>query len=199
MKSARGRRVGAILGIAAAGFLLGLVVPGLGAATLRRQGTVEFAYGRYDIADPRFDSIYQSGGAALGFALTGGLFANFDVSLEIKTLSRTGTLTYTQEKTSFRLVPISLGLRYVYPGKILQPFAGGGLDYSVYYEKNPIGTTIDAARGTHVQGGAYLQFSPRLPILLVAKVKYVWSKAEEDGRKVDLGGLEYGFGLALAF
>jgi hypothetical protein len=172
---------------------------GLPASASDRQGTVEFLYGRYDVADARFKAVYPGSGPALGLALTASLFANLGVSLEVKHLSRSGALTYTKETTSFRLLPISLGLRYVYPGTILQPFAGGGLDYNVYYENNPIGTTVNAARGGHLEAGLYLRFGPKVPVLLVGKAKRVWMKADKAARAVDLGGWEYGGGLAVAF
>jgi hypothetical protein len=184
---------------AVAALALGGFIAVAEAARTGRQGTIEFVYGQYNIADARFKTIYPSRGPALGMALTAALFANLEASFEVKTLSRTGSLTYTKEETRFRLVPVSLGLRYVYPGGIFQPFAGGGLDYVVYYEKNPIGTTVNAARGTHVQGGLYLQFGARFPVLLVGKAKYVWATADKEGRAIDVGGLEYNVGLAIAF
>jgi hypothetical protein len=174
------------------------LIPG-GAWGKDRQGTLAFLYGRYDVADPRFESVYPAGGAMLGGALTASLFAHLEVGLEIKTLSRRGTLTYTKEETRFRLVPVSLSLRYVYPGGIFQPFAGGGLDYNVYYEKNPIGTTANAARGAHAEAGLYIQFERSVPILLIAKARRVWATADKDGRAVELGGWDFSGGLALAF
>ncbi|MBM3295635.1 MAG: hypothetical protein FJY82_14105 [Candidatus Aminicenantes bacterium] len=169
------------------------------AAGSDRQGTIAFSYGRYEVADARFKTIYPDQGPAWGFTLTAALFAPLEASLEIKHLSRTGTLSFTKEATRFHLVPISFGLRLVAPGKIFQPFAGGGLNYNLYYEDNPIGTTADAARGVHLQAGLYFRFGARFPILLLGQVKYVWAKVEKDGRTIDLGGLEYHGGLALAF
>jgi hypothetical protein len=192
------RQMGHRAFVAGALFLGGFVSIGEAAGTVR-QGTIEFVYGQYRLADARFKTIYPSGSPAVGLAFTATLFANFDLSFEVKTLSRRGTLTYTMEETNFRLVPISLGLRFVYPGGILQPFAGGGLDYVVYYENNSIGTTVNATRGSHVQGGLYVQFGARFPVLLVGKAKYVWATADKKGRAVAVGGLEYVLGLALAF
>jgi len=193
MMRSTGRRTAAAAALAAASLACGLP-----ATASDRQGTFEFLYGRYDVADARFKAVYPGTGPALGLALTASLFANLGVSLEVKHLSRSGALTYTKEATSFRLIPISLGLRYVYPGKIIQPFAGGGLDYNVYYEDNPIGTTVNAARGGHLEAGLYLRFSPKIPVLLVGKARRVWMKAGAE-RAVDLGGWEYGGGLAIAF
>jgi len=184
---------------AAAVLVLGGLSSGGAARAADRQGTVEFIYGRYEIADARFRDVYPGSGPALGIALTAALFAHLDFSLEVGHLARTGALTYTKETTRFRLVPVSFALRYVYPGKILQPFAGGGLDYNIYYERNAIGTTVNAARGAHVQAGLYLRFGPRFPVLLVGKARYVWAKTDESGRAVDLGGWEYHGGLGVAF
>lgn len=166
---------------------------------IRPQGTVEFYLGNYRIAEPIFKTVYQPGGSIQGLGLTANLFANFDFYFEVKGMVKTGSLSYSQEKTDFVLIPISLGLRAAFPVAFVVPFAGAGLDYFVYYEKNPIGTTLNYAKGWHLQGGVYLRFGKSFPILPFVKAKWSLVKAVLGTRTVDLGGIEYGAGLAVAF
>jgi hypothetical protein len=180
-----------------------LVLLGGGSAAAQtaapRQGTFELYLGQYNIAEPLFKTIYQPGGSILGLGLTANLFSYFDFYLEIKGMSKTGLLSYSQEKTSFVLIPISLGLRAAFPVAFVIPFAGVGLDYFVYYEKNPIGTTLNYTKGWHLQGGTYLSLGRNFPILPFLKAKWSLVKATLGTRTIDLGGIEFGAGLAVAF
>lgn len=163
------------------------------------QGTVEFSLGRYNIAEPLFDTIYQPGGSIKGLGLSANLIPHLDFYLDVKMMSKNGLLSHTQEKTSFVLLPISLGLRGSYPLAFVKPFAGLGIDYFIYFENNPIGTVVNYAKGWHVAGGIYLEFGKNIPILPFAKIKYTMVKASAGERTIDLGGWEYGAGLAIAF
>jgi len=192
------RRIGAAALAAAFAAVLGGGLA-LAQTDARPQGTVEFYLGDYRIAEPIFKTVYQPGGSIQGLGLTAHLFANFDFTFEIKGMVKSGSLSYSQEKTDFVLIPISLGIRAAFPVAFVIPFAGAGLDYFVYYEKNPIGTTLNYAKGWHLQGGAYLRIGKSFPILPFVKVKWSLVKASLGTRTIDLGGIEYGAGLAIAF
>jgi hypothetical protein len=182
--------------------LLILVIPVLFSADVRaaqRQGTFEIYLGNYNINEPRFKEVYQTGGAIRGIVLSSSLFYNFDFYTEIKAFYKTGQLTYTKEETKFLLVPVSLGIRFVFPSQIVLPYIGVGGDVYFYYETNPIGKVLNMAKGYHVLGGAYIQLGKNFPLLLNAKMKYTIAKAKENEMNIELGGLEYGIGLALSF
>jgi hypothetical protein len=164
-----------------------------------RQGTFEFYLGRYNIAEPLFKTIYQPGGSIKGVALTANLYSYFDFYLEIKGMVKNGLLSYSKEKTDFVLIPVSLGFRVCYPIAFINPFAGLGLDYFIFYEKNPIGTTLNYAKGWHLQSGVYFLIGKNFPVLPFAKIKYSFVNASAGGRAINLGGLEFGAGLAVAF
>jgi hypothetical protein len=137
-----------------------------------RQGSVEVLLGSYDMNEPRFEAVYPSGG------LMGGL---------------------AKEKTDFYMVPISLGARYIFPLGFFNPYVGAGPDFYFYHEDSPIGTTLNYANGFHVTGGTYIRPNKGLPLMISLKVKYTWAKAEREGIRVQLGGLEYGAGLVFTF
>jgi len=164
-----------------------------------RQGTFEILYGRYTVNDARFASIYSKNGPIEGLALTARLFLNIEFYLEAKVFSQSGQLSYSRESTKIVLVPFSFGLRYGIPVGIFEPFFGAGLDYYVYYEKNPIGTAIDYARGSHVLGGVRLNLGKDFPISLSGRIKYTWIKATRGDITIDLGGVEFSGGVAFIF
>jgi hypothetical protein len=164
-----------------------------------RQGSVEVILGGYTMNEPRFDAVYPKGGLLAGLGASAAIISNVNLYLEAKYWQREGELTFSKEQTTLRLFPISLGVRYIVPLGIFNPYAGAGGDIYFYYEDNAIGTTVNHASGYHVLGGTYLQFSDSIPLMLNLRVKYTWARATESDFKIQLGGLEYSVGLALAF
>lgn len=164
-----------------------------------RQGSVEFIFGSYNMNEPRFDAVYPGGGMMAGLGLSSAITSNVNFYLEIKSYIRKGTLTFTKEKTEFTLVPISLGVRYIFPFGIVNPYAGAGADFYFYYEDNPIGTVLNYTNGYHFLAGTYLRFLKNVPVLINLKLKYTTARAEEDGIKIQLGGLEYTASLVFTF
>jgi hypothetical protein len=166
---------------------------------LIRQGSVEFTIGSYNMNEPRFEAAYPSGGPIAGLTLSSAIASHLNFYLDIKYYSRHGTLTFSQEKTEFYMVPIDLGVRYIFPLGFFHPYLGGGFDFYLYYEDNPIGTVLNYTNGYHATGGAYLRFSRSAPILVDLRVKYTWARAEQDAVQIELGGLEFCVGLAFTF
>jgi hypothetical protein len=166
---------------------------------VRKQGTFEFYLGRYEIPDARFKQVYEPGGNIRGLFLSSALPFGFDFYAEIKELNKTGKLTYTQEETTFLLIPLSLGVRYVYPGGILMPYLGGGADFYFYYESNEIAKTMNIVSGVHFLTGIYISLGRNSPVRLNGRIKFTRLKAREGEIEVELGGLEYGAGLVIAF
>jgi len=191
------KRTGAVLVLAALALFSAQSAPQAQAA--ERQGTIELFLGNYTIQEPLFKTVYEPGGSLQGLILSSMLFFNIDFYLELKALSKTGQLTYSKEKTTMLLVPVSLGLRYGLPLGFLQPYAGGGLDFYLFYESNPIGSLFNYVQGYHFLAGVYLRFAKSFPILLNFRIKNTWARAEVNNRKVELGGLEYGGCLVIAF
>jgi len=164
-----------------------------------RQGSVEFMLGSYSMNEPRFEAAYPKGGLMAGLSLSSAVVSNVNFYLDIKYYSRQGTLTFSKEKTTFYMVPIDLGVRYIYPLGLFHPYLGAGLDFYFYYEDNPIGTVLNYTNGYHITGGTYLRFAKSIPVMANIRLKYTWAKAEEDATPIQLGGFEYSLGLAFAF
>lgn len=166
---------------------------------LIQQGSVEFLFGNYNMNEPRFEAVYPGGGIIAGLGLSSALISNVNFYLEIKAYTQEGTLTFTKEKTELRLVPISLGVRYIFPFGLLNPYAGGGVDFYLYYEDNPIGTVLNYANGYHFLTGIYVQPLKKVPVLINLKLKYTSARAEENAIQVQLGGVEYTASLTFIF
>jgi hypothetical protein len=168
-------------------------------AAAKRQGTFEIVAGRFSVNDPLFTEVYAEGGGIQGVVLTAALFLNIDFYLEAKVFTKKGQLTFTQDPTTFVLLPFSVGFRWRAPLGLIEPFVGAGLDYDVYYEKNDIGTALDYAKGTHILGGISLRPGKNAPIALTGRLRYAMVKAEHAGVTIDLGGLEMSASLAFIF
>jgi hypothetical protein len=164
-----------------------------------RQGALEFTLGSYSMNEPRFKAVYPEGGLMAGLTFSSTLFSNLNLYLDLRYYSRQGELTFSQEKTKFYMVPLDIGVRYIFPLGTFHPYLGAGLDFYFYYEDNAIGTALNSADGYHIMGGLYFRFAKGAPILLNLRVKHTWARAEEDAIAVQLGGLEYGAGLTFVF
>ena len=165
----------------------------------KEQGTFEFYLGQYTIPDARFKEIYGESGTIVGLSLSSSLAYGFDFYAQLRGFTKKGKLTFTEETTTFLLIPLSLGVRYVLPGSVLRPFAGGGADFYFYYENNPIATTMNVVSGYHLLGGLYIQFGKDSPLRLFGSAKYTRLTAREGEIQVELGGLEYGGGITIVF
>lgn len=163
------------------------------------EGTVEFFFGKYYMEDARFKTVYQGKNSIQGIILSTSFIFDFNLYMEVKPFYKMGQLTYTKEKTEMVIVPVSFGARYILPLRWINPYFGGGGDYYLYYETNPIGTVMDYAIGYHLSGGVYFQFLRALPLRLNVRVKYTKADAIRKERAVELGGWEYGLGLAFVF
>jgi hypothetical protein len=184
----------------AAAVVLAVSLSAIAAEDVRKQGTFELFMGSYTVTDPLFKQVYPGGSNTIqGILLSSSIVAGFDFYAQIKAFSKTGALTYTQEVTKFLMLPLSLGLRYELPTNYVIPYLGGGADFYFYYESNPIGTTLNVATGTHVLGGLYIEFGKKFPLRLNGMLKYTWVKATESGQTIQLGGFEYGGGIAIVF
>lgn len=178
--------------------VLSLAVPRNASASIR-QGTIEYLTGSSSIAEPKFKTIYPEGGSIQGLSMSGTLFFNLNMYLDVKTMTRTGTLSFTKEKTTFRLVPISLGLRYILPLPIAHPYVGAGIDYFFYNEDNPIKTVVDATTGSHLLLGVYLHPFEKVPLALNLRAKFTSAEATMEGTPIKLGGTELGVTFAIVF
>jgi len=164
---------------------------------------LELSYGRYKISDARYEEVYQKGREIYTSEIVRILFTqnhhHFGLAAGIKSFTKKGHATVTQETSKLTIIPIFLGLRYLLKVYNFIPWIEIGADYYLYKEKSDIKTTSGSTFGYHVQGGLYLQI-PRMKFLkLKIYAKHTKAKTKENNIEVDLGGFEYSLGLAFCF
>lgn len=161
----------------------------------------EFMYSRFEPSDLRYKKVYQTGREIYSLEIYQGMYAdiyhNFGFTAEIRRYAKKGHATLTQESTQLLLVPVGIGVRYVLNIDHFVPWIEVGADYVSYTETSDLRSTSGSTLGYHLQAGFYLE-TPGLESLKI-KISIRHSKAptEENGIRIDLGGVEYGIGLAL--
>lgn len=179
--------------------LLNVVSVSSGLSSSNNKGTFEIFIGHYDLSESRFKAVYPGGGIIAGIGLSVPVVQNFNLYIEAKGFHKSGELTYSKEKTQLFLLPISFDILYTVPLGPITPYVGGGIDFHFYFETNPIGNVADYSTGYNFQGGTYFHFSKNFPVLINLKIKYSKANKMVNNLKIELGGIEYGVGLAFVF
>lgn len=110
-----------------------------------------------------------------------------------------GAATLFQEKTEFRLIPLSGSFRFVFLDRgMFRPYLGGGLSYYMFKETSEeMGDTSGSGLGFHAEGGAYIYFG-RMAGLDI-NVRYTSLTATANEVESGLGGISAGLGLRFRF
>jgi hypothetical protein len=160
--------------------------------------------GTHKSSDTRFQDVYGADTALqFGLNLSRTLIYvrgfQVDLSLEARTLSKTGKATLSGEEAKISLIPLTAAGRLLFQTKYIIPFIGAGGDWYHYKEESAIATTSGWARGYHFQGGLYIVV-PGADFLRV-KLYYKYTKVTATANEISvkLGGPEYGVGLSFGF
>lgn len=178
---------------------LNVVYVSSGLSSSNNKGTFELFIGHYDLSESRFKAAYHGGGIIAGIGLSVPVVQNFNLYIEAKGFHKSGELTYSKEKTQLFLLPVSFDILYTVHLGPVTPYVGGGIDFHFYFETNPIGNIADYSTGYNFQGGTYFHFSKNFPVLINLKIKYYKANKMVNDLKIELGGIEYGVGLAFVF
>lgn len=170
---------------------------------------VGLTFGRFTLNDKNLRLIYPNWFQNIpGIELSVHTLYNVDVWASYKNYSDTNKTNYFGNDIKFKLVPLSVGLRYRFPKwRFLEPFVGAGLNFYSYSEtisgETLLENTKDKANGFHFQGGAYFHATRLLLGEIFLKyniVKKTLAEVLPDGTdKLDLGGLEMGIGIVIKF
>jgi opacity protein-like surface antigen len=150
----------------------------------------------YFPSDKSFKDIYGNGlmiGAEIVFKISGPL----DMWIEGNYLTAKGKLSYTQEVTTVKIIPAGAGIRYTYLAGRVSPYVGAGARYYQYKESNPIGIAKKGGFGFVVTGGVGLKIVDR--VSLDFRLGYSSCSMTPADFKINIGGLEAGGGLVIAF
>jgi outer membrane protein W len=143
-----------------------------------------------------FRDVY-GGGPAYGAEIGVGLMAGLSLWAGADYFTKKGQLTFTGEDTEITLMPVSGGLRYTLGAGRLRPYVGAGVVYVKYKETSVIGTVDKGDVGFLGQVG--VRFKVAGGFFLDVQARYSVCKAKPGDVTADLGGLQAGLGLGIAF
>jgi membrane fusion protein (multidrug efflux system) len=172
---------------------------------------VGVTFGRFSVNDKNMRAFYGDWFKNIpGIEVSVHTMYNVDIWASYKIFSEEQVTTYFAAPVKFKLVPLSVGLRYRFPKwRFVEPFVGAGLNFYSYKEtitgESALDNTKDSATGFHIQGGAYFH-NNRLRFLLgeffvkYNIVKKTLTDLLPDGTdQLNLGGLEVGIGIVAKF
>jgi len=188
---------------------------------LRNRFRVGVTFGRFSVNDKNLRAFYLNWFMNIpGIEFSVHTLNNVDIWLSYKIFSEKQLTTYYGNEIKFKLVPLSIGLRYRFPKwRFVEPFVGAGLNLYSYSEtisgETDLENTMGKATGFHFQGGAYFdinpsftrKFSQKHSIFLLGEIFLKYNIVKKtlvdllpDGTdQLDLGGLEMGVGLVVKF
>lgn len=149
-----------------------------------------------------FRNIYGKG-IKYGLDISSNIRENIELHIEVNYFSKKGKLTFTQESTRVKIVPFGANLRYIFLKKIMNFYAGAGLSYDLYEEKNPIGRAKQGKLGYAARIGGFKRikglkkFIKDFIIDLYLNYHYCQMKPAEI--KFDAGGIDLGLALGFEF
>ncbi|MBN1938441.1 MAG: outer membrane beta-barrel protein, partial [Candidatus Aminicenantes bacterium] len=152
--------------------------------------------GYFVAADPAYTDVYQNGPVYGGELRIGG--KKLAGWLDGTYRAETGELTYTKEKTEVSVLTVQAGLLYRFAAGTLNPYAGAGIGYFMFKEKNEaIGRAEKNQAGFCLLGG--VSWTPGGGFVVDARLKYEFCKMKPADFDIELGGLTAGLGLGFRF
>lgn len=168
-----------------------------------KKNSIEIGYGRFTIGDSRYKEVFKTGREIYSLEyyriLASKRGNNLGILGGVRYFRKTGTATFTGEKTWLTLLPISLGGRYILDLGYALPWFDLGLDILVFRESSSIKKTLGFTIGPFVQAGLSVRIPYFEALKLKASVRHSYAKARPWGISVNLGGFEYSIGLAYGF
>jgi len=176
---------------------------------------------RFTVNDKNYQDFYKNKFQHIpGIELSYQVADKLDIWTAARYYSDSKPTGYLENKSTFTLIPLSLGVRYrPVKGGFLEPFIGAGVNFYLYSEKISGESVLEPTRGSafgfHFQGGSYFYFSRSFLENIFAKhhrlllgeiffkyniVKKTLSEPFPVGAdKFDIGGIEVGIGLVVKF
>ena len=146
--------------------------------------------------DNFFEEIYGEG-FAYGLEIDILLWKKLDLWASGNYFSKQGKLTYTQEPTKLKILPIEWGLRYRFLSKKICLYTGIGLGYVSLRESNFIGDVNTKKLGYNLSLGGFLTLFHN--VIFDVFVRYSWYKVHPASIEVNIGGYDIGIGIGYSF
>lgn len=153
-------------------------------------------------SEKAFREIYGPGGE-IGFDIGKTIWKNMEFHLEVHYYTKTGRLTFTQEKTRVKILPLGAQLRYVFLKRGFHLYAGTGLTYCFFEEKNPIGKVDEGQLGLSARIGGYKKIKGLKKFIknfiIDAYISYSYCEMKPAEVKIEIGGADFGMALGFEF
>jgi hypothetical protein len=170
-----------------------------------KSSTLGLLAGFFFVQDETFQGIYGKSlfffGAEYALRFPVKQQHGVELAVGLEQLQKSGRTSYTEEDTQIRLTSLFLSLRYSLEYGRFIFFAGPGFDYVMYKENYaetfPVKSVDGSAVGYHIMAGGGYYIVPSLAVKTY--FKYRAAETEPNGFRVNLGGTEWGLGLAYRF
>ena len=146
--------------------------------------------------DPAFRDIY-GGGPAFGIEVSARVTDRIDIWADGSRLGREGLLTFSREKTTMSVLPLTAGVRYRVRDARVVPYGAAGVGLFLFKESNPLGDAGQSGLGFTARTGALVWMHQRLTLDL--RFGYSYCSMKPAALDINVGGLELGVGLAFGF
>ena len=138
-----------------------------------------------------------------GLDLGMNIWQKVELHFEANYFFKKGHLTFTRETTRLKLVPFSMNLRYLFWERSLSLYAGLGVSYLLFEEKNPLGKIKAQKGGPMIKIGAFKRIRGLKKwfktFVINAFLSYHYCPMEPAQIKFDAGGIDLGLGLGFEF
>lgn len=157
---------------------------------------IECKGGYFYPSEEAFKDIY-GGGFSFGGEISVKVIQNLSIWAGGSYFTKKGKLTFTQEDTEIKLIPIGSGLKYEFQIGKFAPYLGLGVNYYQYKESNPLGEVSKNEIGYIGRTGAYIHVSNHFVIDLF--LNYSYCEIQPADLKINIGGVEAGIGIGYEF
>ncbi len=174
-------------------FLLFLFFCGL---ALGENFTVKLRSSIFIPQDNFFEEIYGEG-VAYGIEIDIPIWKKLDLWTSGNYFVKQGKLTFTQDSTKVKILPIEWGIRYRFLSKKICLYTGIGLGYVSLRESNFIGVVDTKKFGYNLSVGGFLSLFHN--VIFDVFIRYSWYKVNPTTIEVNIGGYDIGIGIGYAF
>jgi hypothetical protein len=143
-----------------------------------------------------FQDIY-GGGFTFGGEVSVGIWKNLQFWIGGNYYRGDGELTYTKEEITLQIIPIGLGLKYLFPAGIFNFYGAGGINLYQYKESNTLGEVKKGGIGYAGKIGVMVKVAKGLIIDLFGE--YSYCKMMPADFTINIGGISAGIGLGYLF
>jgi len=158
---------------------------------------VELKMNYFNPSKQIFKDVYGSGFMIGIKAAKIHIYKKFGLVVETGYLNKKGELTFTREKTSMRIFFLGPGIIYQHSEGIFDMYAGAGIRYYRFQERNPIGKAQQGKLGYFIGLGTYIDIGKNF--FADFGINYSLCEVKPADVKVEIGGLEVGIGVAYEF